>query len=89
MTYGNRDLGDGRVLMVLRNLSGGYQVSVDGFIGNGMTEELAIDDLLAVMKRYCEASTAFSRSLAPGGALHGKLQQIEQLVTAIEAKDPT
>jgi hypothetical protein len=74
-----RDLGDGRLLVVERDPVG-YRASIAGFRGVGSTQEIALDGLLACMRDYVDASADLERSLAPGGELDGKLQQIRALV---------
>lgn len=61
----------------------GYRAMLVGFRGDGSTQEAAIDDLLARMRDYCDSSDDFEQSLAPGGYLHERLRQIEQLVDQI------
>lgn len=74
-----RDLGDDRTVVVSRRETG-FSAVLLGFCGLGPTQEEALDDLLVRMRSYCEASADFSRSLAPGGDLDRKLQQIRKLV---------
>lgn len=74
-----RDLGDGRIVVVARR-DEGFSAALSGFCGVGGTQEEALDDLLVRMQSYCEASADLSRSLAPGGELDKKLQQIRKLV---------
>lgn len=77
-----RDLGDGR-LLVMQRVSAGYRALLVGFRGVGATQDAALDDLLARMREYGTTSEDLARSLAPGGQLHGKMQQIEQIVDQI------
>lgn len=74
-----RDLGDGR-LLVMQRIAAGYRASLVGFRGVGASQDAALDDLLANMRDYGAASEDLARSLAPGGQLHEKMRQIEQLV---------
>ena len=77
-----RDLGEGR-LLVMERTSAGHRVSLSGFRGVGSTQEITLDDLLARMRDYHAVSADFERSLAPGGHLHEKLEQLGQLVDQI------
>ena len=81
-TEWKHDLGQGRQLVVERS-SAGYLATLSGFRGSGSTQAIAIDDLLACMRRYCEAGDDLERDLAPGGQLHEKMQQISALVDQI------
>lgn len=74
-----RDLGDGRIVVVKR-VAEGFSAALSGLCGVGSTQEEALDDLLVRMRSYCETSTDLSRSLASGGELDRKLQQIRSLV---------
>ena len=74
-----RDLGEGR-LLVMERTSVGYRAWLSGFRGVGSTQQIAIDDLLVCMRDYCTASADFGQSLAPGGRLHEKLRQLDQLM---------
>jgi hypothetical protein len=82
VTLWTHDLGEGRLLVMERDAAG-YQASLVGFCGTGSTQDAALDDLLARIRAYGEASDAFERSLAPGGHLHERLRLIEQLVDQI------
>jgi len=77
-----RDLGDGR-LLVMQRVVAGYQALLVGFRGVGPTQDSALDDLLARIQDYNTASDDLARSLAPGGQLHEKMQQIKQLAGQI------
>lgn len=77
-----RDLGDGR-LLVMQRVSAGYRALLVGFRGVGLTQQAALDDLLSRMEDYGTASENLARSLAPGGQLHAKMQEIEQIVNQI------
>jgi len=61
----------------------GYRATLLGFRGVGPTQSAALDDLLTRMRDYGKASDDLARSLAPGGHLHERLKQIEQLVDQI------
>jgi hypothetical protein len=83
-TEWKHDLGQGRQIVMGRS-SADYHATFSGFRGSGSTQELAIDDLLACMRRYCEEADDFQRSMAPGGLLllHEKLRQLSALVDQI------
>jgi hypothetical protein len=77
-----RDLAEGRRLVMERE-GIGYRAMLSGFRGVGSTQEIALDDLLAHMRAYFDASVDFARSLEPGGLLHEKLRKIDQMVDLI------
>ena len=74
-----RSLGEGR-LLVMKRTPAGHRAVLAGFCGIGSSQAAAIDNLLVHMRDYGVASDDFERALAPGGHLHEKLRQIEQLV---------
>jgi hypothetical protein len=76
-----RDL-SGR-LLVMEHALDSFRASLEGFRGFGSTQEAALDDLLACMKRYCDEAVIFRRSLAPGGRLYAKMQQLDLIVDQV------
>lgn len=80
---------NGRAL-VMKRIDLGYLATLHGFSGVGTSQEAALDALLAQMQNYAVVSMDLTQSLAPGGALDQKLQQIRQLVDTIvvQRSDP-